>query len=87
MGACGAPAGSVVSSGAPVASGTASDTSSEGTAGAGPEDSAKRAKLDGGDQLADASGGAPPSGLNLPDAYTDGQRVWLRQDLIMSTTQ
>jgi len=80
-----APAGSALSSGGPA--GTASDTSSEGTAGAGQEDSAKRAKLDGGEQLADAPGGAPPSGLNLPDAYTDGQRVWLRQDLIMSTTQ
>jgi len=88
MGGCGGPgAGSVVTSGAPaVASGTASDTSSEGTA-QGPEDSAKRAKLDGSEQQADAQGGVPPSGLNLPDAYTDGQRVWLRQDLIMSTTQ
>ena len=27
-----------------------------------------------------------PAGLNLPDAYTDGQRVWLRQDLILSTS-
>ena len=82
-----APAGSAASSGALVASGTASDTSSEVTAGASPDDSAKRAKLEAGELVADAPGGAPPSGLNLPDAYTDGQRVWLRQDLIMSTTQ
>jgi len=82
-----APAASAASSGALVASGTASDTSSEVTAGASPDDSAKRAKLEAGELVADAPGGAPPSGLNLPDAYTDGQRVWLRQDLIMSTTQ
>merc|ERR1719390_89205 len=82
-----APAGSATSSGAPVASGTASDTSSEVAAGASPDDAAKRAKVEAGEQVADAPGGAPPSGLNLPDAYTDGQRVWLRQDLIMSTTQ
>ena len=86
MGSCGGPAGGCGAAPTAQPSGTASDTSSEGTA-QGTEESAKRAKLEGAEQSSDTQGGATPSGLNLPDAYTDGQRVWLRQDLIMSTTQ
>jgi hypothetical protein len=71
----------------PQASGTGSDTSSEGAvAQSTTDDSAKMRKVEPSDQAADLQAGAT-SGLNLPDAYTDGQRVWLRQDLIMSTTQ
>ena len=60
------------------------DESTEQPAAKKPKTEAEAATSNGNDWSSEVA--STTRSLHLPDAYTDGHRVWLRQDLVMSTT-